>query len=491
MHMFLFGAYGLWLPTYTPAPHLQHSSQKVTLCRAPRALPCHDFMAYPEGRNVDDSVVFLCLEASDLLLEPMCSTWELQQELVPYVLSHSLQNDLFLKLPKAERQAQVKILTQRILSGETGHPNGESSADEGTASPSTPRDPMADALSPARFWAHLRSKKLMKAHGIRATAASPSWGRTYREGSQACSGLFAVSGGFPATSGLLLGTCLAIPRRAWLRWRVCRHARRRRRSRFADATKEDSIPSTDPEEQEELPEPIFVFWDLDNKKLPPDVSLATAVVALQERFLRACPQAVHLYASYKTVKFLGRHDYDILQSALASAWSQDLQDFLEAFTEKAPHGVRLKLVQDGAEVQRPASVTITPAQPQAADCLLVRDLLRLVAPISAETSCGTVCIISDDSDFAKVILDVHHSGWKVAVASQPNSWTLRRRSDFWMDWTDFHASLPGAVCTEDRGYCLSEMESLQGNVDISAHAVANGDNRVRRDINRDQRGHKR
>ncbi|CAE7890820.1 unnamed protein product [Symbiodinium sp. KB8] len=331
----------------------------------------------------------------------------------------------------------------------------------------------------------------MKAHGIRAAAASPGLSRTfYQERPQTFCGLFGDFRSLPAISGL--GSSLALPRRAWLRWRVCRHARRRRRSRFADTTKEASIPSTDPEEEEEedLPGPIFVFWDLDNKKLPPDVSLATAVAALQERFLRTGPQAVHLYASYKTVKFLGRHDYDILQSALASAWSQDLREFLEAFTEKAPHGVRMKLVHDGAEEQSPASVTITPAEPQAADCLLVRDLLRLVAPISAETSCGTVCIISDDSDFAKVILDVHHSGWKVAVASQPNSWTLRRRSDFWMDWTDFHASLPGAVCAEP-GYILRDMESLRGNVDISAHAVANSDNRVRRDINRDQRGRER
>eukprot|EP00435_Cladocopium_sp_Y103_P075418 s223_g57.t1 len=73
----------------------------------------------------DVETVFLCIEASDLLLEPMCSTWELQQDLVPYVLSHSLQHDHFLKLPKAERQSKVKILTQRILSGETGAPSGD------------------------------------------------------------------------------------------------------------------------------------------------------------------------------------------------------------------------------------------------------------------------------------------------------------------------------------------------------------------------------
>ncbi|CAK9064036.1 unnamed protein product [Durusdinium trenchii] len=78
------------------------------------------------ARDAGEETVFLCLEASDLLLEPMCSTWELQQELVPYVLSHSLQHEDFLKLPKAERQAKVKILTQRILSGgETGAPSGD------------------------------------------------------------------------------------------------------------------------------------------------------------------------------------------------------------------------------------------------------------------------------------------------------------------------------------------------------------------------------
>lgn len=99
----------------------------------------------------DVETIFLCIEASDLLLEPMCSTWELQQELVPYVLSHSLQHDHFLKLPKAERQSKVKILTQRILSGETGAPSGDEEESPGQMR-------MVEALSPHRFWAHLRAK---------------------------------------------------------------------------------------------------------------------------------------------------------------------------------------------------------------------------------------------------------------------------------------------------------------------------------------------
>jgi len=103
------------------------------------------------GLSDDVDTVFLCLEASDLLLEPMCTTWELQQELVPYVLSHSLQHDHFLKLPKAERQAKVKILTQRILSGETGAPSGDEEESPGQMR-------MVEALSPHRFWAHLRAK---------------------------------------------------------------------------------------------------------------------------------------------------------------------------------------------------------------------------------------------------------------------------------------------------------------------------------------------
>ena len=104
-----------------------------------------------------------------------------------------------------------------------------------------------------------------------------------------------------------------------------------------------------------------------------------------------------------------------------------------------------------------------------------------------DASQGTVCLVSDDSDFAKVILDIHHSGWKVAVVSSPNSWTLRRRSDYWMDWTEFCASLPGTG-TAAPAYSFHGMEVLRDNVDISAHAVANSNRRVWRDMrSRDHR----
>ncbi|CAJ1385085.1 unnamed protein product [Effrenium voratum] len=105
------------------------------------------------GSGGEDGVFIICLEASDLLLEPMCDTWELQQELVPYVQAVSLQHDHFLKLPKTERQAKVKILMQQILSGESGNP-GE--GEEEAESPGQIR--MEEALSPHRFWAHLRAK---------------------------------------------------------------------------------------------------------------------------------------------------------------------------------------------------------------------------------------------------------------------------------------------------------------------------------------------
>eukprot|EP00913_Durusdinium_trenchii_P032963 g30858.t1 len=68
------------------------------------------------------------------------------EELVPYVLSHSLQHEDFLKLPKAERQAKVKILTQRILSGgETGAPSGDEEESPGQLR-------MAEALSWKTLW---------------------------------------------------------------------------------------------------------------------------------------------------------------------------------------------------------------------------------------------------------------------------------------------------------------------------------------------------
>lgn len=100
------------------------------------------------GGDGSRSLVVLCLEASESLVEPICSTKELQQELVPYVLSHSLQSSKFMKLSKEERKLRVKALTQKMLSGEYATPGGDTAAegeDEGD-------------ISPQRFWLHMRTK---------------------------------------------------------------------------------------------------------------------------------------------------------------------------------------------------------------------------------------------------------------------------------------------------------------------------------------------
>lgn len=91
-----------------------------------------------------ESVVVICVEASESLVEPMCSTAELQQELVPYVMSQLLQSSAFMKLSKPERQTKVKMLTQKMLGGETGTGG--------------PDDDAAGDIAPHRFWAHLRTK---------------------------------------------------------------------------------------------------------------------------------------------------------------------------------------------------------------------------------------------------------------------------------------------------------------------------------------------
>lgn len=101
---------------------------------------------------VNGNAVILCLEASKNLLEPLCTAQELQQELVPYVLNHSLQSSAFLKLPKAERQLRVKALTQQILSGEAGSGVGASE------SPDYMKEADSSEFGPQRFWAYLRSK---------------------------------------------------------------------------------------------------------------------------------------------------------------------------------------------------------------------------------------------------------------------------------------------------------------------------------------------
>lgn len=89
--------------------------------------------------------VILCVEVGETAMEPMCSIRELQFELVPYVMSQSLQSAAFLKLPKAERQARVKVLTQKMLGGESGA-GGDADSEEEMC------------IGPQQFWAHLRNK---------------------------------------------------------------------------------------------------------------------------------------------------------------------------------------------------------------------------------------------------------------------------------------------------------------------------------------------
>jgi len=86
----------------------------------------------------------LCLEESESLVEPLCSTQDLQKELVPYVMSNSLQNAAFLQMTKAERQTRVKALTQLLLGGESAGTADNADTDS--------------QVSPQRFWAHLRAK---------------------------------------------------------------------------------------------------------------------------------------------------------------------------------------------------------------------------------------------------------------------------------------------------------------------------------------------
>eukprot|EP00927_Polykrikos_kofoidii_P062303 TRINITY_DN57109_c0_g1_i1.p1 TRINITY_DN57109_c0_g1~~TRINITY_DN57109_c0_g1_i1.p1 ORF type:complete len:978 (-),score=127.43 TRINITY_DN57109_c0_g1_i1:180-3113(-) len=101
-------------------------------------------------------LVVICIEVSESLVEPMCSTRELQNELVPYVLSQSLQNAKFLKLSKDERKLRVKALTQKMLGGDGCRSTDMQGTDEGD-------------ISPVRFWAYLRAKYGTRLKQISAT----------------------------------------------------------------------------------------------------------------------------------------------------------------------------------------------------------------------------------------------------------------------------------------------------------------------------------
>ena len=64
---------------------------------------------------------------------------------------------------------------------------------------------------------------------------------------------------------------------------------------------------------------------------------------------------------------------------------------------------------------------------------LVRDTAKALAPMktSQTSQTGMLCLISDDSDFRQILLDVHHSGWSRSVCCNEGSFVLRKRADRW------------------------------------------------------------
>ncbi|CAJ1414303.1 unnamed protein product [Effrenium voratum] len=351
-------------------------------------------------------------------------------------------HDHFLKLPKTERQAKVKILMQQILSGESGNPGeGEEEAEspgqirmEEALSPqrATQREVFAQCrpelsnASPSRFWAHLRAKCTGKG------CAFPVTPRLARPR------LFGAPGWKASGVGLLCAGCA--PRRSRLPRLACRSSGA---------------------------EPLLVFWDFDNKV--PQTQLETAVGSLQNLFPDR-QLTLHMYASYKTLCF---NNFALLRSGQCI----DVRASLEDFSERFPHGARLPLASN-------CSLLVAPGLPQAADCWLVRDAMRAVAPISEQQPKGMVCIISDDSDFRQAMKEIRQSGWQVAVLCHSQSWTLRKRADLWLDWAAFCAAAKSASADPAKSSSLSAAfgapEALR-RMDLAAHAAATRNLRLSRE----------
>eukprot|EP00434_Breviolum_minutum_P026552 symbB.v1.2.023472.t1/scaffold2148.1/size153101/10 len=228
---------------------------------------------------------------------------------------------------------------------------------------------------------------------------------------------------------------------------------------------------------EEKP-PLHVFWDFDNKR--PE-NLDTTIHALPSLFPDHDVQRVRLYASYRTLVHQDMHQ--LMESMFGC---EAFDDFLQAFPERFPHGAKFAVTSTIAEV----TLIVVPARPQAADHWLVRDTAKMVAPLMAKAKVahpGTICLISDDSDFRQVILDIHHSGWRCAVLSQEQSWTLRNRADRWFDWNDFCArALRFEPAPVSLRLLASPPEALPA-VDLLAHQRAQKELRSIREEKRDAR----
>eukprot|EP00435_Cladocopium_sp_Y103_P075491 s223_g58.t1 len=226
-------------------------------------------------------------------------------------------------------------------------------------------------------------------------------------------------------------------------------------------------------------QPGHVFWDLDNKRPERAEELDAAMALLPSFFPEHRLESVRLYASYATLRHAD------CRPLLESLLGDGTKDFLEDFPRRFPQGALFPL-QGAVELR--GTLLVAPARPQAADFWLVRDAAQLVAPRLQARAVGTVCIVSDDSDFRQVILDIHHSGWRCAVLCQAQSWTLRKRADRWFDWNHFIKE--AASQTDAPRWRIGRPKALPA-VDLMAHQKAHKELRWSSDVNRQKYRHLR
>ncbi|CAK9053533.1 unnamed protein product [Durusdinium trenchii] len=174
----------------------------------------------------------------------------------------------------------------------------------------------------------------------------------------------------------------------------------------------------------ERPPSLHIFWDLENK-IPE--RLEDTMACLLQCFPGHQLKSVRLYTSFKSLGFM-----------------PSLMNFLtdvkgnKSFPQLFPNGARFPLLNAAPLAALDAQLVVVPARWQAADFWLVRETARMVAPWKWKTQAepDLVCLVSDDSDFRQIVLEIQRSGLRCAVLCGENSWTLRKRADLWLNWSN-------------------------------------------------------
>ncbi|CAJ1418254.1 unnamed protein product, partial [Effrenium voratum] len=221
--------------------------------------------------------------------------------------------------------------------------------------------------------------------------------------------------------------------------------------------------------------PVLVFWDLDNLKPSPSVSLRSCILALGMR-MNSTNTKVHIFANTHTWSrlYVAKADGSSPESGEAVDWPEgnlsqihpdalfgpgSLLCAMRSRTGRRPEpsdlslsgwaqSAGLLLQERGAEAVlfhlrrflalHAATFTAVPSTFQAADRALSQSLRREVE--AHRRSRGTVVVVSGDADFAHGLDFARRQGWRTALGCAPNRLPIHP-GNHW-------ANQPGVVAAE-------------------------------------------